>query len=127
MSRYAGFIQVLHSCSNMGAGLKPKEKDYCLPFEKAMAIFNEKTGEYEPVSLVKKKKAASIRAITQPTVQPKVLKKARAAHIFDKLHHLKPDKDGKLAHRPFTIRKVRKPQPELPAENPLEKQKEEPK
>ncbi|EFQ99390.1 hypothetical protein MGYG_02402 [Nannizzia gypsea CBS 118893] len=93
----------------MGAGLKPKEKDYRLPFNKAIAIFNEKTGKYEPVTpAAKPKKAATtIGAVPQPKPRPtKIQKAAKQTSLFP---HLQPNKDGKLGPKLFVIRKVRVP------------------
>ncbi|KAK2839227.1 hypothetical protein FQN49_006350 [Arthroderma sp. PD_2] len=67
----------------MGASSKPKEKDYRVPFEKAGAIFNPKTGRYENIKPAKK--TAKKPAVCPPKAAPKVQKHARAVSIFGKL------------------------------------------
>ncbi|EZF93246.1 hypothetical protein H113_05994 [Trichophyton rubrum MR1459] len=91
----------------MGAGLKPKEKDYRLPFHNAIAIFNEKTGRYEPVApAAKPKKAATtIGAVPQPKPRPTKVQKAAKPAKTALFPNLLLGKDGKLGPKPFVIRK----------------------
>ncbi|EGD87399.2 hypothetical protein H112_05942 [Trichophyton rubrum D6] len=100
----------------MGAGLKPKEKDYRLPFHNAIAIFNEKTGRYEPVApAAKPKKAATtIGAVPQPKPRPTKVQKAAKPAKTALFPNLLLGKDGKLGPKPFVIRKVRLPEPQPP-------------
>ncbi|KDB21229.1 hypothetical protein H109_06834 [Trichophyton interdigitale MR816] len=106
--------------AEMGAGLKPKEKDYTLPFHKAAAIFNEKTGRYEPLPPAAKPNnaATTIGAVPQPKPRPTKVQKAAKPAKTALFPHLLPGKDGKLGPKPYVIRKVRLPKPQPPSVAP---------
>ncbi|KAF3482769.1 uncharacterized protein GIQ15_02093 [Arthroderma uncinatum] len=72
----------------MGAASRPKERDYRLPFKKAIAIYNHKTGRYEAVNLAKKmakpaKLAPAKTARSTAVSRPKVQKRTKASMFFD--------------------------------------------